>query len=116
VADKSRLGNPGNGTAHKLSDRRRGAVPPKNESGSIRPRYCVDREDVGGGKEMRNITVLAHLVFANFHPAHKDTQHRSLNVPFRTTQFVNTILYLQTIAIDWNGGLPIENTKKRIDH
>jgi hypothetical protein len=26
-------------------------------------RYCVDREDVGGGKEKRNITALAHLVY-----------------------------------------------------
>jgi len=71
---------------------------------------------VEGGKEKRNITVLAHLVFDNFHPTHKGTQHRSLNVLFRTTQFVNIILYLETIAIDWNGGLPIENTKKRMGH
>jgi len=69
-------------------------------------RYGVDRGDVGGGREKRNVTVLAHFVFANFHPAH----HRSQNVLCRTTQFVNTILYLQTIAIEWNGVLPNENT------
>jgi hypothetical protein len=28
-------------------------------------RYFVDRGDVAGGREKRNITVLAHLVFAN---------------------------------------------------
>jgi hypothetical protein len=71
---------------------------------------------LGGGKEKRNIIVLAHLVFANFHLASKDTQHQSLNIPFHTTQFVKTMLYLETIVIDWNRGLPIENTKRQIDH
>jgi hypothetical protein len=33
VADKRRFGNPGNGTAHRTTDRRRGADPPKNERG-----------------------------------------------------------------------------------
>jgi hypothetical protein len=67
--------------------------------------------------EKTNITVLAHLVFANFHPGHKRTQHRAQTVLFRTTQFVNSLaLEIETIAIDGYGGLPIEKTNKRIDH
>jgi hypothetical protein len=61
---------------------------------------------IKGMLEVGRVTVLAHLVFANFRPAHKGTQHRS------HTQFVNTISYFQTIPTDWNGDLPGENTKE----
>jgi hypothetical protein len=63
-------------------------------------RYCVDREDVGGGKEKRNITVIAHLVFTNFHP----TSVTERPLPHHTVREH----YLEFV----NGGLPIENTRR----
>jgi hypothetical protein len=64
-------------------------------------RYCVDREDVGGVREKRdNSALLTLYLLTSTQRAqlqwHKGTQHRSLNVLFRTTQFV-TISYLRTI-------------------
>jgi hypothetical protein len=46
VGDDSSFGNPGNGTAIKARNRRRGADPPKNESGRIIGTYTYNKSSL----------------------------------------------------------------------
>ena len=58
--------------------------------------------------------MVAHLVLADFHQAHKDTEHWFLNVLLCITQFVGTILYFANHCERPRRDLPIEKTKKRV--
>jgi len=64
--------------------------------------HVVQRE-YGEGEDKYNSACSPCTVFANFHRTRASSIGYQ-DVPFWTTQFVNTILYLQTIAIDGNGG------------
>jgi hypothetical protein len=57
--------------------------------------------------EKRDVTVLSHLVPAEFHQAQKGTRHRACII-----LYVNTILYLRTLAIEGSEGLLYLKQKK----
>jgi hypothetical protein len=55
---------------------------------------------MGREREKRNVTVLSRLVPVEFHQAQKDTRHQACNI-----LYVNTTLYLRTVAIDGSDSL-----------